>query len=87
MLTARELAALAGDGADLEVRELGRPLEPWLAQTQASADVAAEIRAALRAELEGGAPTGFRPREVDGDPRFLHTMASVIAAGTLAPGP
>ena len=49
-------------------------------------DVAAAIRAALRADLAGGPPTGFRPRDVHGDPRFLHTMASVIAAGTLLPG-
>ena len=86
MLALDELAELV-DGTDVEFRDIERSLEPWLAQTRTPKKAKAEIRAALQAELEGGAPTGFRPREVDGDPRFLHTMASVIAAGTLAPGP
>ena len=58
----------------------------WLSRARRRR-AAAEIRLALQADLDGGAPTGFRPRDVDGDARFLHTMASVIAAGTLAPGP
>jgi ubiquinone/menaquinone biosynthesis C-methylase UbiE len=86
MLALDELAELVG-GTDVEFRDAERSLEPWLAQTRTAKKAAAEIRAALRAELEGGAPTGFRPREVDGDPRFLHTMASVIAAGTIPPPP
>jgi ubiquinone/menaquinone biosynthesis C-methylase UbiE len=85
MLPLDELAELVG-GTDVEFRDVERSLEPWLAQAQADPDAAAEIRAALRAELEGGPATGFRPRDVRGDPRFLHTMASVIAAGTLLPG-
>ena len=84
MLPLDELADLVG-GSDVEFRDTARSLEPWLTQTQTSPEAAEEIRAALRADLESGAPTGFRPREVDGDPRFLHTMASVIAAGTLLP--
>lgn len=79
-----ELAELV-EGTDVEFRDVERSLEPWLTQAQTSKKAAREIRAALAADLEGGAPTGFRPREVDGDPRFLHTMASVIAAGTLLP--
>jgi ubiquinone/menaquinone biosynthesis C-methylase UbiE len=84
MLALDELAALVG-GTDVEFRDVERSLEPWLTQAQTSKKAAREIRAALAADLEGGPPTGFRPREVDGDPRFLHTMASVIAAGTLLP--
>jgi hypothetical protein len=86
MLALDELAELVG-GTDVEFRDIERSLEPWLGQTQTGDTAADEIRAALKAELEGGAQTGFRPRDVDGDARFLHTMASVIAAGTLAPGP
>jgi ubiquinone/menaquinone biosynthesis C-methylase UbiE len=78
MLTVDELAALAG-GDDVEVRDVERPLEPWLAQTRTSAAVADEIRAALRTELGGGPATGFRPRERDEALWFVHTMASVIA--------
>jgi ubiquinone/menaquinone biosynthesis C-methylase UbiE len=84
MLPLDELAELVG-GTDVEFRDVERSLEPWLAQAQTSKTAAREIRAALAADLDGGPPTGFRPREVDGDPRFLHTMASVIAAGTLLP--
>jgi ubiquinone/menaquinone biosynthesis C-methylase UbiE len=86
MLPLDELADLVG-GTDVEFRDVERSLEPWLAQSQTGAEAAEEIRAALRADLAGGEPTGFRPRQVGGDPRFLHTMASVIAGGTLLPGP
>jgi SAM-dependent methyltransferase len=67
---------------DVEVRDVVRPLEPWLVQTDPPADAAEEIRAALRSELAGGAPTGFRPSEQDGELHFVHTMASLIAPGT-----
>jgi ubiquinone/menaquinone biosynthesis C-methylase UbiE len=86
MLPLDELAELVG-GTDVEFRDVERSLEPWLAQAQAGSAEAEEIRAALEAELAGGPQTGFRPRDVGGDPGFLHTMASVIAAGTLLPGP
>jgi ubiquinone/menaquinone biosynthesis C-methylase UbiE len=86
MLPLEELAELVG-GTDVEFRDAERSLEPWLAQSRTGDKVADEIRAALQADLDGGQPTGFRPRQVDGDARFLHTMASVIAAGTFAPGP
>jgi ubiquinone/menaquinone biosynthesis C-methylase UbiE len=84
MLPLDELAELVG-GTDVEFRDIERSLEPWLAQTHTPKRAAAQIRKALQAELDGGAPTGFRPRDVGGDPRFLHTMASVIAAGTPVP--
>jgi ubiquinone/menaquinone biosynthesis C-methylase UbiE len=64
---------------DVEVRDVDRPLDPWLDQTQPAPEAAAEIRAALDAELHGGPPTGFRPSERDGELRFVHTMASLIA--------
>jgi ubiquinone/menaquinone biosynthesis C-methylase UbiE len=86
MLPLDELADLVG-GTDVEFRDAERSLEPWLAQTHTNKKAATAIRAALKAELEGGDATGFRPREVDGDARFLHTMASVIAAGTVPPPP
>jgi ubiquinone/menaquinone biosynthesis C-methylase UbiE len=84
MLPLDELAELVG-GTDVEFRDAERSLEPWLAQTQTKKRAATQIRKALQADLEGGPPTGFRPRDVGGDPRFLHTMASVIAAGTPVP--
>jgi SAM-dependent methyltransferase len=81
MLELDELQALVATD-DVEVRDVVRPLEPWLVQTDPPADAAEEIRAALRSELAGGAPTGFRPSEQDGELHFVHTMASLIAPGT-----
>jgi ubiquinone/menaquinone biosynthesis C-methylase UbiE len=77
MLSLEELAALVG-GRDVEFRDVERALDQWLAQARPGEEAAAEIRTALRADMGGGDPTGFRPREVDGEVRFLHTMASVI---------
>jgi ubiquinone/menaquinone biosynthesis C-methylase UbiE len=81
MLELEELTKLVGTD-DVEVRDVVRPLEPWLAQTDTPPEAADEIRAALRAELDGGAPTGFRPTVRDGELHFVHTMASLIAPGT-----
>lgn len=67
---------------DAEVRDVIRPLEPWLVQTDPALEKAEEIRAALRDELGGGPPTGFRPSMRDGELHFVHTMASLIAPGT-----
>jgi ubiquinone/menaquinone biosynthesis C-methylase UbiE len=79
MLTLAELSALVGTD-DVEVRDVVRPLEPWLAQTGTPDAAADEIRAALAAELGGGPATGFRPSRSDaGELHFVHTMASLIA--------
>ena len=74
-------------GSDVEFRDTERSLEPWLAQTQTR-------RRSRRRSAPRCAPTSRAARRPDsgratcsGDPRFLHTMASVIAAGTLLPGP
>jgi ubiquinone/menaquinone biosynthesis C-methylase UbiE len=77
MLTVEELAALTNTD-DAEVRSVVRPLEPWLAQTETPKARADEIRRALQDELEGGAPTGFQPRDEHGELHFVHTMASLI---------
>jgi len=78
MLSLEALADLVGS-TDVEFRDVERQLGPWLEQTQTPPEARAEIRRALEAELEGGPPTGFRPREVDGQLGFLHTAASIIA--------
>ena len=78
MLSLERLAELAGS-TDVEFRDVERTLGPWLEQTQTSPEARAEIREALESELAGGLPTGFRPREIDGQLRFLHTAASIIA--------
>jgi SAM-dependent methyltransferase len=78
MLELDELTTLV-QGDDVEVRDVVRPLEPWLLQTEPAPEAADEIRAALRDEIAGGPPTGFRPSERDGELHFVHTMASLIA--------
>jgi ubiquinone/menaquinone biosynthesis C-methylase UbiE len=77
MLSMEELARLVR-GKDVEFRDVERSLEPWLMQTQTPKRAATQIRKALADDLQGGTPTGFRPREVDGEARFLHTLASII---------
>jgi SAM-dependent methyltransferase len=84
ILAAGELVELVGRVADVvavETRELVRPLAPWLEQTNVDDAVAGRIAAALRAELAGGPATGFAPREEAGDLHFVHTLATVTAAG------
>jgi SAM-dependent methyltransferase len=83
MLALEELAAaLQRAGLTVisaEAREVERPLAPWLEQADTLADTRAAIGAELAAELAGGPVTGFNPREVDGEMRFVHRIASVVA--------
>ena len=72
LLTADELARLV-DTDDVEVRDVVRPLEPWLDQTATPEPVRDEIRAALARP-----GSGFRPTQKDGELHFVHTMASLI---------
>ena len=78
MLSLEKLADMV-NSTDVEFRDVERTLGPWLEQTQTPPEARAEIREALEAELAGGPATGFRPREIDGQLRFLHTAASIIA--------
>jgi ubiquinone/menaquinone biosynthesis C-methylase UbiE len=83
MLSLDELAAaLERAGLSVtsaEAREVERPLAPWLEQAGTVADSRAAIGAELAAELAGSHATGFRPREVDGEMRFVHRIASIVA--------
>lgn len=84
MLALEDLAALLQAAGltivSAEAREVERALAPWLDQADTLAATRAAIGAELAAELAGGAPTGFRPREVDGEMRFVHRIAAVVAA-------
>ncbi|GLY05314.1 MULTISPECIES: methyltransferase domain-containing protein [Actinoplanes] len=62
-----------------EVFEVERPLRVWLDQSRTPADVGAGIEAELRAELDGGEPTGMRPLLVDGELWFTQTWSHITA--------
>jgi len=62
-----------------ETREIERPVEPWLEHAQTDPTVAEEIRRTLKAEIDGGAPTGMRALMKEGELHFLQTWAVVSA--------
>jgi SAM-dependent methyltransferase len=82
-LTADELVGLIASCGlvvrAIDTRTVERPLLPWLAQTDAEDEVVASITAELRAELNGGPATGFRPRAGAGDLQFTQSFVSVTA--------
>jgi SAM-dependent methyltransferase len=78
LVAALQAAGLAIVAA--ETRDVERPLARWLDQADALAEARAAIGADLAAELAGGPATGFQPREVGGEMRFVHRVASVVAA-------
>jgi SAM-dependent methyltransferase len=53
--------------------------ERWLAQAQPTEAVAEAIRDRLRAELDGGAPTGMRPFLKEGQLKIVQSWAIVVA--------
>jgi hypothetical protein len=69
-LSVRELIAemegLGLEQIEAQTRPVGHRAESWL-QRADSLSAAAAARARLRAELEGGAATGLRPFESDGE--------------------
>jgi ubiquinone/menaquinone biosynthesis C-methylase UbiE len=85
MLAAIEMQALMAEAGleaiDVATRPLERRLDPWLEQAQTDEGARDGIRAALRADVEGGSATGFRPRrDRDGALWFVHTFGSAIAS-------
>lgn len=61
------------------VRELDRPLEPWLAQSCTPPDRAHAVREALSAELGGGERTGMRPHRRGSELWFRQTWEVTLA--------
>lgn len=73
------LEALGLAVTHVDSREIVRPLAPWLAQTGTSAAVIEQITAALRGEIDGGALTGFGPRDQGGELWFAQRFASITS--------
>ncbi|MGH8965194.1 MAG: class I SAM-dependent methyltransferase, partial [Actinomycetes bacterium] len=63
----------------VEQKTIDRPLEPWLTQSVTPDAPADEVRSLLRAELDGGDPTGMRPHVVDGELWFHQTWETTVA--------
>ncbi|MEU4164081.1 methyltransferase domain-containing protein [Actinoplanes sp. NPDC026670] len=83
MLTVERITELlARAGATLETADVfpvERPLTTWLEQSRTPADVSAAIAEQLRTELDGGTPTGMRPRAAGDDLMFTQTWAHLLA--------
>lgn len=75
-------ALLAKAGADVvheTFHDARLPAKRWLDQASPPAETAEAIRSELRAELEGGPPTGLRPLVDDGELHVTHRYAIVVA--------
>jgi SAM-dependent methyltransferase len=83
-LTAAELEQVfAAVGLEIVHRtrtEIKLPVDRWLEQASTPTDVGDAIVADLRAELAGGAPTGMRPVEEDGNLSYTQTWEIVVAS-------
>jgi SAM-dependent methyltransferase len=80
---------LAGVGAAVlrfDIFTVERPAEPWLAAA-GDAIAATQLRRALTAEVDGGPPTGARPRVISGELWFSQSFAHVAATPRSAPHP
>ncbi|MGH3385088.1 MAG: class I SAM-dependent methyltransferase [Nocardioidaceae bacterium] len=73
------LADLGHQATQVSVREIERPLEPWLEQSVTAEDGATLVRQAMEAELAGGEVTGMRPRRRDGELWFGQTWEITVA--------
>ena len=60
-------------------KTIDRPLEPWLQQSVTADEPADAVRSMLRAEIEGGEPTGMRPHVEDGELWFHQTWETTVA--------
>lgn len=68
-----------GAVTQVEQKTIDRPLEPWLEQSVTADEPANLVRERLRAEVDGGAPTGMRPHLVDGALWFHQTWETTVA--------
>lgn len=74
-------AALEGVGLELiHIVEHDQPVlvDRWLAQSNPPEEVAAQLRAELEGELEGGEPTGMRPQRRGEELRFTQRWAIAV---------
>ena len=63
----------------VEQTTIDRPLDPWLEQSVTPDGPAKQVRERLRAEIDGGEPTGMRPHLKDGALWFHQTWETTVA--------
>ena len=74
------LRAAGAEITEVVTRDHPLDLEDWLERTATPPGDREEIRTRLRAELDGGPPTGLRPhREADDTLTFVHAWATIVA--------
>ncbi|ADU49523.1 class I SAM-dependent methyltransferase [Intrasporangium calvum] len=67
--------------AQVAERQIDRPVKGWLQQSKTDEHAAAQVRAALEADVAGGENTGLRPHAVDGELWFHQTWELTVARG------
>ncbi len=80
-----ELAAGIGPIVAAADREHELPVEAWMERALTPERGRREIRARLRAELDGGPATGMRPRETAGGLVFTQSWRLVLARAVAVP--
>lgn len=74
-----ELAASVGAVVAVADRDHDLPVEGWMERARTPDPARREIRARLRAELDGGLPTGMRPRQGPDGLTFTQSWRLVVA--------
>jgi ubiquinone/menaquinone biosynthesis C-methylase UbiE len=74
-----EMQALGLDQITVESRAVQHDVDAWLARAGTPNQIADSVRSELQAEIAGGAPTGLRPLERDGQLLLCQVWACVSA--------
>lgn len=74
-----EMQSLGLQGVTVESRAVEHAVDPWLRRAGTPTEIADAVRGELRAEIAGGAPTGLRPAQRDGELWLSQVWACVTA--------
>jgi ubiquinone/menaquinone biosynthesis C-methylase UbiE len=74
-----EMQSLGLEAITVESRAVEQPVDPWLQRAGTPTEIADSVRAELKAEIAGGAPTGLRPVQREGELWLAQVWACVTA--------